>query len=131
MAAPVVKNLNISIHSQQHLKIRAVSLSNAIPDAGQPHGWLLFPEATLQTTGQVTGFVEGVVDSRSVVEICQSGVLIYTTILPAGPFKVDGFRLLDTRTELDVTLIGDDGTKRQFIVKSPAFLSLARGDDSF
>ncbi|MBE4810064.1 fimbria/pilus outer membrane usher protein [Enterobacter cloacae complex sp. P42C] len=108
---------------KQVLQTGQISLSNSLFGAGQVWGVQLFPEAALQNGKRGAGLVEGIADSQSVVEVRQSGALIYSTMVPAGPFKLDGFSLLNTRTDLDVTLTGEDGAKRQFIVPASSFLN--------
>jgi outer membrane usher protein FimD/PapC len=104
------------------LQTGQVVLSNSMFGAGQVLGFQLFPEAALQGSNGGAGLVEGIADSQSVVEVRQSGALIYSTTVPAGPFRLQGFSLLNTRSDLDVTMTGSDGEKRQFTVPASAFL---------
>lgn len=107
---------------KQVLQTGQISLSNSLFGTGQVWGVQMFPEAALQNTKQGAGLVEGIADSQSVVEVRQSGALIYSTMVPVGPFKLNGFSLLNTRTDLNVTLTGEDGTKRSFVVPASTFL---------
>ncbi|MBB1202751.1 fimbrial protein [Enterobacteriaceae bacterium 89] len=99
-----------------------INLSNSLFGAGQVLGMQMFPEQALTGTSGGPGLVEGVADSQSVVEVRQSGALVYSTTVPAGPFRLQGFPLLNTRTDLQVTLTGSNGSKRQFIVPASALL---------
>ena len=108
---------------QQVLQTGQISLSNSLFGTGQVLGAQVFPEAALKNTKRGAGLVKGIADSPSVVEVRQSGALVYSTMVPAGPFTLDDFSLLNTRTELNVTVTGQDGDKRQFIVPASAFLS--------
>lgn len=101
-----------------------ISLSNSLFGTGQVLGFQLFPESALTSGQGGAGLVEGVADTQSVVEVRQSGVLLYTTAVPAGPFRLQGFSLLNTHSDLQVSLSGSNGQKRQFIV--PAATLLAR-----
>ncbi|WP_421666918.1 fimbria/pilus outer membrane usher protein [Pseudomonas chlororaphis] len=104
------------------LQAGQVSLSNSMFGAGQVLGFQVFPEAALQASSGSGALVEGIADSQSVVEVRQSGVLVYTTTVPSGPFRLQGFSLLNTRSDLEVTLTGSDGSQRQFTVPASAFL---------
>lgn len=102
------------------LQVGQVSLSNSMFGAGQVLGFQMFPEAALQGNPGGPGLVEGIADSQSVVEVRQSGVLIYSTMVPAGPFRLQGVPLLNTRSDLAVTLTGSE--RRQFTVPASALL---------
>lgn len=104
------------------LQAGQVSLSNSMFGTGQVLGFQMFPEAALLGNRGGAGLVEGIADSQSVVEVRQSGALVYSTTVPAGPFRLQGFSLLNTRSDLDVTLTGSNGEKRQFKVPASALL---------
>ena len=104
------------------LQAGQISLSNSMFGTGQVMGFQVFPEAALQNNWGGAGLVEGFADSQSVVEVRQSGALVYTTTVPTGPFRLQGFPLLNTRSDLSVTVIGSNGDRRQFIVPSSALL---------
>ena len=104
------------------LQAGQVSLSNSMFGTGQVMGFQVFPEAALQNNSGGAGLVEGFADSQSVVEVRQSGALVYTTTVPTGPFRLQGFALLNTRSDLNVTVIGSNGDRRQFIVPASALL---------
>ncbi|KHS89074.1 fimbrial protein [Pectobacterium brasiliense] len=106
------------------LQVGQVSLSNSLFGAGQVRGFQMFPESALTSGQGGAGLVEGVTETPSVVEVRQSGVLIYSAAVPAGPFRLQGFSLLNVRSDLVVTLTGTNGQARQFIV--PAATLLAR-----
>lgn len=107
---------------KQVLQAGQISLSNSMFGTGQVLGFQMFPEAALQNNWGGAGLVEGFAGSQSVVEVRQSGVLVYTTTVPAGPFRLQGFPLLNTRSDLNVTVIDSSGAKRQFTVPSSALL---------
>lgn len=99
-----------------------ISLANSLFGTGQVLGAQVFPENALTQRRGGAGLVESIADSQSVVEVRQSGVLLYRTTVPAGPFRLQGFSLLNTSTDLAVTLTGSDGSQRQFSVPAAAFL---------
>lgn len=104
------------------LQTGQISLSNSMFGTGQVLGFQLVPEAALQNGQTGAGLVEGIAGSQSVVEVRQSGVLVYSTTVPAGPFRLQGFSLLNTRSDLSVTVTGSDGEKRSFAVPASTFL---------
>ncbi len=104
------------------LQTGQISLSNSMFGTGQVWGVQMFPEAALQNTQGGAGIVEGIADTQSVVEVRQSGALIYSTTVPAGPFRLQGFSLLNTRSDLDVNLTGSNGEKHSFTVPASAFM---------
>lgn len=108
--------------SKKVLQAGQVSLSNSMFGTGQVLGFQVFPEAALQGNRGGPGLVEGIADSQSIIEVRQSGALVYSTTVPAGPFLLQGFSLLNTRSDLNVTVTGSNGEKRQFIVPASALL---------
>ncbi|MFJ2993401.1 fimbria/pilus outer membrane usher protein [Pandoraea sp. NPDC087047] len=106
------------------LQAGQVSLSNSLFGTGQVLGFQMFPESALASDQGGAGWVEGVAQTQSVVEVRQSGVLIYSTVVPTGPFRLRGFSLLNTHTDLEVSMTGSDAQVRQFVV--PAATLLAR-----
>ncbi|MGP3121105.1 fimbria/pilus outer membrane usher protein [Serratia nevei] len=98
------------------LQAGQVNLSNSLFGTGQVLGFQLFPEMALSSPRGGAGLVEGVAETTSVVEVRQSGVLVYSTTVPAGPFKLQGFSLLNTRTELKVKVISSNGMIQEFII---------------
>lgn len=104
------------------LQAGQISLGNSMFGGGQVLGVQVFPEQALQADNGGPALVEGIADSQSVVEVRQQGVLVYSTTVPAGPFSLQGFQLLNTRNDLEVTLNGLDGGRRQFIVPAATLL---------
>lgn len=91
-------------------------------NAGQVLGVQFVPENALQVQDSGPALVEGIADTQSVVEVRQAQVLLYSTTVPAGPFTLRGFRMLNTRTDLQVKITGSDGSIREFVVPASAFL---------
>lgn len=65
-----------------------ISLANSLFGTGQVLGAQLVPETALTQGRGGAGLVESIADSQSVVEVRQSGVLLYRTTVPAGPFRL-------------------------------------------
>jgi len=129
-----VSNLNGENHVDHHLayaqrtfapiekvfQVGQISLSNSMFGTGQVIGFQVFPETALQNNSNSQALVEGIADTQSVVEVRQSGVLMHTTTVPAGRFRLQGFPLLNSRSDLVVTVTGSNGDKRQFVVPASA-----------
>ncbi|WP_346657357.1 fimbria/pilus outer membrane usher protein [Pseudomonas sp. dw_612] len=60
--------------------------------------------------------VEGVAYSAARIEVRQSGVMIYSTMVPSGPFTLRELPLLSRSLDLDVTVHEQDGQQRRFRV---------------
>lgn len=104
------------------LQAGQVSLSNSMFGTGQVLGFQVFPEAALQNAQGGPALVEGIADGQSVIEVRQSGVLVYSTTVPAGPYRLQGFPLLNTRSDLSITQTGVSGEARRFTVPASALL---------
>lgn len=107
------------------LQAGQIGLSNSLFGTGQVLGFQMFPESALTTNQGGAGLVEGVAETQSVIEVRQSGVLVYSTTVPAGPYRLQGFSLLNTRSDLAVTVTGSNGQTQQFTVPATTLLALA------
>ncbi|CCD28917.1 Fimbrial biogenesis outer membrane usher protein precursor [Candidatus Glomeribacter gigasporarum BEG34] len=88
-------------------------------------GMQIVPEYALdaQNTGAV---VEGVASSPARVEVRQSGALIYSTLVPAGPFSLSALPLMN-QSDLEVTVIEENGAQKHFTVPGIAFTAFSSG----
>ena len=89
--------------------------------AGEPFsGFQIRPEQALQRDyppGVGGGSrVEGVAYTSSRLEVRQSGVMIYTTVVPAGPFTLTDLPLISQHLDLDVSVVEEGGAQRHFRV---------------
>ncbi|WP_238704613.1 fimbria/pilus outer membrane usher protein [Pseudomonas nabeulensis] len=75
--------------------------------------------------GNSNAVVEGLAQSQSRIEVRQSGVLIHTTVVPEGPFRLTGLPLLNGTSDLDVTVIDVRGGRRSFAVPAASFAGAA------
>lgn len=76
-------------------------------------------------TGSNNAVVEGLAQSQSRIEVRQSGVLIHSTLVPEGPFRLTGLPLLNGTSDLDVSVIDVRGAKRSFVVPAASFAGAA------
>ncbi|EJN20513.1 P pilus assembly protein, porin PapC [Pseudomonas sp. GM79] len=89
--------------------------------AGEPFtGIQVLPETAFALRSQeglgVGTAVEGIAYSPSRIEVRQSGVVIYTTLVPAGPFTLRDIPVLSLQLDLEVTVIEESGEQRHFRV---------------
>ncbi|MGP1931199.1 MAG: fimbria/pilus outer membrane usher protein [Arsenophonus sp. ET-YP4-MAG3] len=66
--------------------------------------------------------VTGITPSAARIEVRQSGVLIYSTLAPAGTFVLNNLPLNNFSEDLEVTVIENNGLRRRFTVPAASFL---------
>lgn len=107
---------------KSRLRTGRFTLTGNTLGVGRILGLQLTPETALYKNVGAAA-VMGVADSSSVIEIRQSGVLLYSTTVPPGPFILNDFSLLNTHTELQLTQVGSDGNRHQYTIPSGAYLT--------
>ncbi|WP_432754767.1 fimbria/pilus outer membrane usher protein [Pseudomonas sp. WMBT8] len=102
---------------------QAGQISSRSPVFGglQLSGFQFFPDGVARLGSANGVVVEGLAHSQARVEVRQSGVLIYSTLVPEGPFSLTGLPLLNGTSDLDVSVIGTRGGKRSFVVPAASF----------
>jgi outer membrane usher protein FimD/PapC len=75
-----------------------------------------FPEVALRPSAQRSTPIQGIANGPARVEVRQGGALIHDTLVPAGPFALTGLTRLNGRSDLQVTVIEEDGARRSFTV---------------
>lgn len=100
-------------------------VGNSLFNAPQIIGFQVFPEGVLRSNSRSSGaMVSGIAQSQARVEVRQAGVIIYSTIVPAGPFSLSNLPLVTSNADLYVTVIEQGGTSHSFIVP---YISLVSG----
>ena len=84
-------------------------------------GIQILPETALKSAVGSGAIVEGIAHSQSTVEVRQAGVLIYTTIVPEGPFSLSDIPLINSGSDLDVGVRDINGTERRYVVSAASF----------
>ncbi|WP_422422303.1 fimbria/pilus outer membrane usher protein [Pseudomonas sp. GZD-222] len=74
------------------------------------------PERSLGIQNGSGARVEGIAHSSARVEVRQNGALIYSTLVPPGPFTLTDLPLLSSNLDLDVQVHEDTGDERRFTV---------------
>lgn len=100
------------------LQMGELNVLNPALAGAQIIGAQLMSEQALAAQGS-GGSVEGVAQSQSRIEVRQHGVLVYSTVVPAGPFALADIPRINRQANLDVTVIGSGGESQHFAV-SPA-----------
>ncbi|WP_235387801.1 MULTISPECIES: fimbria/pilus outer membrane usher protein [Pseudomonas] len=111
-----------------HSTFQAGQLSSNNPLFGgiQLSGLQFFPDGQSRApAGSNNAVVEGLAQSQSRVEVRQSGVLIHSTLVPEGPFRLSGLPLLNGTSDLEVSVIDVRGAKRSFVVPAASFAGAA------
>jgi len=113
----------LPLHST--FQVGEVSSNSPVFGGVQFSGLQLFPDGVKRGGGANGVVVEGLALSQSRVEVRQAGALIYTTLVPEGPFSLGNLPLLNGTSDLDVTVIEETGAEQRFIVPAASFLGAA------
>ncbi|NWA39773.1 fimbrial biogenesis usher protein [Pseudomonas reactans] len=98
-------------------QIGQINVSSTLFSGSAINGAQLIPETALDGDGgsgvTVTGLAQ---TSQARVDIKQSGALIYSTLVPAGPFTLDNVPVISANTDLNVTITESSGSTSHFTV---------------
>ncbi|WP_064511665.1 fimbria/pilus outer membrane usher protein [Buttiauxella gaviniae] len=106
-----------------------IRLANPVLSGAQINGMQWLNEQALSQQNML-GRVEGIAQSQARVEVSQMGSLIYTTVVPAGPFVLTDVPRISQRFDLDVKVIESDGSQHSFTV-SPAAAGVASPESGY
>lgn len=97
------------------LQFGQLNVMNPVLPGAQVTGVQIMSEQALATqAGGAT--VEGVAQGQASVEVRQEGVLVYSTIVPAGPFVLKDIPRINRHADLDVTVSGAGADVQRFAV---------------
>ncbi|WP_162200990.1 fimbria/pilus outer membrane usher protein [Luteibacter rhizovicinus] len=105
------------------LQLGQLNIMNPALAGAQISGVQLMSEQALATP-EGGAIVEGVASSPARVDVRQDGVLIYSTVVPVGPFALTRVPRINRHGSLDVTVVGSGGERQHFVV-SPAMAGTA------
>lgn len=94
-----------------------ILLRNPVLSGAQITGVQVANEQGLHSGGEQAQ-VQGVAQGPARVEVRQSNNLIYTTVVPAGPFLLRDVPRVSQRSAMDVTVIEADGSTHGFTVSA-------------
>lgn len=107
------------------LQVGQINIANSVFPGSAITGWQVLPDTALQDQTRSGATVEGIAQSQARVEIRQSGVLIHSTLVPAGPFRLPNIQVLNGNTDLDVRVIEASGEQRNFTVVAASLAQFA------
>lgn len=102
---------------QAVLQLGQISLFNPVLSAARIEGVQWGSEPALRQD-EGGGRLSGIAATRARVEVHQSGALIYSTVVPPGPFELDNIPQLDNRRDVQLTVIEASGERRTITVLS-------------
>ncbi|WP_343587077.1 fimbria/pilus outer membrane usher protein [Herbaspirillum sp.] len=108
-----------------------INILNSPFAAGPITGLQIVPETALSSSSLNNVMVEGIAQTQARIEVRQNNALIYSTVVPSGPFALADLPLLNGTTDLDVTVIEANGAQRRFTVPAASLhdgnLGMQRG----
>lgn len=109
---------------KQLLQAGQINFSNNLLSGASIDGMQLIPQAALSSKG--TGaLVRGIAHAeQSRVEVRQSGILIYSTLVPAGPFTLTELPVLNTTSDLQLKVITPSGQEEAYTITAASFRTL-------
>lgn len=112
-------------HVFQAQKIRAqvgqINVNSALFGGAAINGVQMIPEQGLERDASgvtVKGIARG---HQARVEVRQSGQLIYSTLVKAGPFELEDVPVVRSNADLNVSVVETDGSVTKFIVPASSF----------
>lgn len=100
-------------------QVGQINVSSTLFSGSAINGAQLVPETALDDNGGSGVTVTGIAQTpQARVDIKQSGALIYSTLVPAGPFTLDNVPVISANTDLDVTVTETSGSSSHFIVSA-------------
>ncbi|MBY7216851.1 fimbrial biogenesis usher protein [Escherichia marmotae] len=130
------------VGSKMLMRAGEVNVNNTLLEGARIYGIELSPDSALQHTGsgvQVTGIAN---TFQARVEIRQQGVLLLSTLVPAGAFTISDVPVRTMNSDLQVNVIETTGGEHTFSVPATLFnnqmvngqgyrISLGRVDSSY
>ena len=119
-----------------------VSMNNTLLEGTGLYGIAFSPENSLGSSESPVN-VSGIANtSQARVEVRQQGILVYSTLVPVGPFTLTDVSLRNYTSDLNVTVIETDGSQHSVVLpaslylqrmRNPAglFLSIGRVSDDY
>ena len=108
-------------------QIGEINLNSTNFPVGALYGAQLFPEQALATPAGSGAVVQGIAQTQARVEVRQLGSLVFSTLVPPGPFTLDNLPIQSSNANLDVTVIEANGGRRQFTVPAGSFIRSGLG----
>lgn len=98
-----------------------ISVANSLFAISQILGIQFSPESALMNNKESGATVTGIAQTQARVEVRQSGILIYSTQVPAGAFTLNRLPTINNTADLNVNVVEQDGATRSFLVPASSF----------
>lgn len=106
---------------RKRIQFGQIGVSNTLFSLGEIDGIQVIPDRGLEKDSSESGSIEGIAGtSQARVEVRQYGALVFSTLVPAGPFHLNGIPLHNLNGDLDVTVLETDGHQQRFTVPASA-----------
>lgn len=111
------------IRARSLLQVGDITMDNAVLAGALITGVQLRPETALAPG--VDGVIQGIAQTQARIDVRQSGTLIYSAVVPPGPFQLGNLQLIDRVSAVDVTVTEADGSERRFSVPAASLDTVA------
>lgn len=109
------------VDSQKIFQAGQINTGGSIFAGTAISGMQIMPEEALSPEGSSGVTVSGIARSAQArVEVRQAGRIVYSTLVPVGPFTLNNVPIIRSNAELDVTVIETDGSKNHFVIPADA-----------
>lgn len=106
---------------QKMLQAGQINIASTLFSGASISGIQLIPDNALTASGSSGVSVQGIAQgAQARVEVRQAGTLVYSTLVPMGPFTLENVPITSVNTALDVTVKETDGSEHHFIVPAEA-----------
>jgi outer membrane usher protein FimD/PapC len=111
---------------QQRLQFGQISVSDTLFAVGDINGVQLIPDDGFEQQEESGVMVEGIASTpQARVEVRQYGVVIYNTLVPAGPFHLRNIPLTNRNSDLEVSVLETDGRQQHFSVPASQLMAFS------
>lgn len=109
---------------QQRLQFGQISVSDTLFAVGEISGVQLMPDDGFEQQEESGAMVEGIASTpQARVEVRQYGVVIYNTLVPAGPFHLRNIPLTNRNSDLEISVLETDGRQQHFSVPASQLMA--------
>jgi outer membrane usher protein FimD/PapC len=100
---------------QSIVQVGQISMASPVFTGTSITGLQILPDSALNQNASGGATIEGIANTpQARVEVKQQGILIFNTVVPAGPFVLRDIQLLQGNTNVDVTIFETDGSRKSF-----------------
>ncbi|MFN4449949.1 fimbrial biogenesis usher protein [Klebsiella michiganensis] len=105
------------------VKAGEIGMNNPLLDGTELYGISFMPESALNDAGSSV-LVTGIANTpQARVEIRQQGIMVYSTLVPAGPFTLTDIPLRNATSDLTVAVFETDGSQHSQVVPASLYRS--------